>query len=217
MSSNYFQGLRVEPLLGRPFRDDEDRIGAEPAVIVSHRFWVNRLASDPRVLDRAIRVNNASTRIVGIAPAGFFGLRRQWPDIFTPPLDQGRVPARAAGRHRAGRERSQLVGSTGCRLAGDLDASARVQMAGLFRNMVISDGTKGIPELITLPGRRGFNALNARDANALWILMLLVGVLLLVVCTNVTNFFWRARSGGNTSPRCVSLSGRREHGSSGNI
>ena len=34
VSSNYFQGLRVVPLLGRPFRDDEDRIGAEP---VGHR------------------------------------------------------------------------------------------------------------------------------------------------------------------------------------
>ena len=91
MSSNYFQGLRVEPLLGRPFRDDEDRIGAEPAVIVSHRFWVNRLASDPRVLDRAIRVNNMPTRIVGIAPAGFFGLRAgQWPDIAAPSRSRSR-------------------------------------------------------------------------------------------------------------------------------
>lgn len=41
--------------------------------------------------------------------------------------------------------------------------------------------------MITLPGRRGFDALNARDADALWILMLLVGVLLLIVCANVAN------------------------------
>src|SRR5256885_10105314 len=29
---------------------------------------------------------------------------------------------------------------------------------------------------ISLPGRRGFDALNTKDASALWILMLLVGV-----------------------------------------
>ncbi len=37
------------------------------------------------------------------------------------------------------------------------------------------------------PGRRGMDALSATDANALWILMLLVGVLLLIVCANVAN------------------------------
>src|SRR2546429_8816722 len=46
---------------------------------------------------------------------------------------------------------------------------------------------KKIPELISLPGRRGFDALNTKDASALWILMLLVGVLLLIVCANVAN------------------------------
>ncbi len=77
-------------------------------------------------------------------------------------------------------------------------------MAGLFRNMVVSDGTRGTPELITLPGRRGFNALNARDTNALWILMLLVGVLLLVVCTNVTNLLL-ARSVGRQRESALRL------------
>ena len=122
VSSNYFQGLRVEPLLGRPFRDDEDRIGAEPAVVLSHRFWVNRLGRDPRVLDRTIRINNVPARIVGIAPVRV--LRAQSRPVaghVCPPLDQGRVPARAAGRHGAGRERSQLVGPTGWPVeAGDL-------------------------------------------------------------------------------------------------
>src|SRR5204862_1804986 len=62
--------------------------------------------------------------------------------------------------------------------------------AGLYRSLAaeaMNLEQKKIPELITLPGRRGFGALNATDAGALWILMLLVGVLLLIVCANVTN------------------------------
>lgn len=38
VSGNFFQGLGVSPVIGRPFREDEDRVGQEPVVIVSHRF-----------------------------------------------------------------------------------------------------------------------------------------------------------------------------------
>ena len=206
VSSNYFQGLRVAPMLGRPFRDDEDRIGAEPAVIVSHRFWVNRLGSDPRVLDRTIRINNVQARIVGIAPSGFFGLRAgQWPDMYVPlAIKVAFQPGQQAGTALAENDRNWWVRQVGRLKPGISDGAARVQMAGLFRNMVVSDGTRGTPELITLPGRRGFNALNARDTNALWILMLLVGVLLLVVCTNVTNLLL-ARSVGRQRESALRL------------
>ncbi len=71
------------------------------------------------------------------------------------------------------------------------EATARVEIAGLFRNLFVPEGKRiepsKIPEMVTLPGRRGFNALNPSDAKALWILMLLVGVLLLIVCANVAN------------------------------
>jgi predicted permease len=189
VSSNYFQGLGVAPLHGRPFRDDDDRIGVEPPVIVSHRFWVNRLARDPHVLDRTIRINNVPARIVGIAPAGFFGLRTgQWPDLYAPlSIKVAFQPGQQAGTALAENDRNWWVRQVGRLKPGVSEAAAGVQMAGLFRNMVASDGTTSTPELITLPGRRGVSALNARDTNALWILMLLVGVLLLVVCTNVTN------------------------------
>src|SRR5204863_5263342 len=63
VSSNFFQALGAMPIAGRPFRDDDDRVGEAPVVIVSHRFWTRRLAggADPSTslragaLDRIVR------------------------------------------------------------------------------------------------------------------------------------------------------------------
>jgi predicted permease len=196
VSGNFFQGLGALPVLGRPFRDDEDRAGQEPVVIVSHRFWTKRFGSlggDIAALDRNVRINNVSARIVGVAPAGFFGLRSgQWTDIYAPLA--AKVAFRTAsgsGASRVENDRDWWVRQVGRLKPGVPEAEATTQIAGLFRNMAVPEGVmveaKAIPELITLPGRRGFQALNPRDTRALWILMLLVGVLLLIVCANVAN------------------------------
>src|SRR5262249_46073801 len=81
VSSNFFQGLGAMPVAGRAFREEDDRVGQEAVVVVSHRFWKSRLGgSEP--WDRKLRINNIPARIVGVAPPGFFGLRTgQWVDF----------------------------------------------------------------------------------------------------------------------------------------
>jgi predicted permease len=169
VSHNFFQGLGVMPVLGRPFREEEDRAGAEQVVVVSHRFWMTYLGGSKEALERRIRINQTPARIIGVAPAGFFGLRAgQWNDVYVPMAmresDDGNWWVRQVGRLKDERD----------------EAAARAELASLFKKMAA-------PELITKPGRRGFNALNARDQRALWILVLLVAVLLLIVCVNVAN------------------------------
>ena len=43
VSANYFDALGVRPLIGRAFRDGEDRPGATPVLVLSYRFWRERL------------------------------------------------------------------------------------------------------------------------------------------------------------------------------
>jgi predicted permease len=210
VSSNFFQGLGSLPVIGRPFRDEEDRPGQEPVVIVSHRFWMSRLGSARDALDRTVRINNVPARIVGVAPPGFFGLRPgQWNDIYAPlAIRVAFRPVQSGGAPRGEDDSDWWVRQIGRLKTGVPEAAAKTQIGGLFRNLAVPEGAKiepkKIPELITLPGRRGFNALNARDAGALWILMLLVGVLLLIVCANVTNLML-ARSVGRQRESAVRL------------
>jgi predicted permease len=214
VSANFFQDLGVMPVAGRPFRDEEDRVGQEPVVIVSHRFWMRRFGGGHHTiedtLDRQIRVNNVPARIVGVAPAGFFGLRAgQWTDVYAPLAARVAFqPGKSGGAPRGEDDRDWWVRQVARLKPGSPETVARTQISALFRRLAVPEGTKveprKIPELITLPGRRGFNALSARDAGALWILMLLVGVLMLIVCANVANLLL-SRSVGRERESAVRL------------
>ncbi|NIN33846.1 MAG: hypothetical protein GTO60_01505, partial [Gammaproteobacteria bacterium] len=45
-SANYFSALGVDPIHGRTFLPEEERHGAEPVVVLSHRTW-QALGGDP--------------------------------------------------------------------------------------------------------------------------------------------------------------------------
>ena len=110
-------------------------------------------------LDRSVRVNNVSARIVGVAPPGFFGLRAgQWPDLYAPlAMKVAFQPNQNSAAPRGEDDGNWWVRQVGRLKPGVSETAARTQIGGLFRNMVVPDGTSKIPELVTLPGRRGFD------------------------------------------------------------
>ena len=210
VSANFFQALGVSPVAGRAFRNEEDSVGAAPVVVVSSRLW-NRLSqSGASLLDRTVQINTAPVRIVGVAPPGFFGLQAgQWTDIYAPLAVRVALQSAPANNAPRGEDDTDWWVRQVARLKPDVsEPVARTQIAALFRGLAAPPtppaDPKAIPELITLPGRRGFAALNPRDTNALWILMLLVGVLLLIVCVNVANLLL-SRSVGRARESAVRL------------
>lgn len=73
-TGNYFKTLGIKPELGRFFTPAEDSApGANPVVVISDRYWRTRLASDPRVIGRAVKINGYSFTIIGVAPVSFLG------------------------------------------------------------------------------------------------------------------------------------------------
>ena len=83
-----FRLLRVPPLLGRAFTEEEAVLGKEKVVLLSYGLWQQMFAGDRSVVGRDLRLTGEPYKIVGVMPAGFeFGSRdtRLWvPFAFTP-------------------------------------------------------------------------------------------------------------------------------------
>jgi putative ABC transport system permease protein len=66
-----FPILGVQPILGRHFRAEDDRPGAEPVVMLSHEVWQRRYQGDPNIIGRSINVNGRPHTVAGVMPVGF--------------------------------------------------------------------------------------------------------------------------------------------------
>jgi predicted permease len=71
VTANFFTTLGAQAALGRTFHPDEERTGAERVVVLSHRFWVSRLAANPEIIGRALNLSGRSFTIVGVMPDAF--------------------------------------------------------------------------------------------------------------------------------------------------
>jgi predicted permease len=74
VTANYFTLLGVPAVLGRTFvPEDETAPGANPVVVLSHRFW-QRLGARP-VLGASLVIGPRSYTVVGVTAPGFAGTR----------------------------------------------------------------------------------------------------------------------------------------------
>lgn len=74
VTGNYFDVMRVTPLLGRSFLPEEDATdGTHPVVVLGYHYWESRYASDPSIVGGEIRINGRPYTVVGVAPESFRG------------------------------------------------------------------------------------------------------------------------------------------------
>src|SRR5262245_53647570 len=75
VTGNFFSGLGVTPILGRTIeRGEGERTGSENVVVLGYSFWQRRFGGDPSVVGEIVRVDGQASRIIGVAPPGFYGL-----------------------------------------------------------------------------------------------------------------------------------------------
>ena len=71
VTANFLPLLRVGLQRGRDFYVEEEKRGAQPAVIISHQFWQNRLGGGEDVLGGRLTLNGKPSTIIGVLPPGF--------------------------------------------------------------------------------------------------------------------------------------------------
>jgi len=86
VSANYFTTLGVIPARGRLLEPADDRPGADPVFVMSHRAWQTRFGGNPAVVGAAFLVLGKPMTLVGISDALFFGetVRPDPPAIWLP-------------------------------------------------------------------------------------------------------------------------------------
>ncbi len=85
VSPEYFSVLGVKAQRGRVLSAASDRPGDAPVVVITDRFWRNRLNSSPDALGQTLRLNGQPATIVGITPKDFKGALPSVPtELFVP-------------------------------------------------------------------------------------------------------------------------------------
>jgi predicted permease len=85
VSPDYFSVLGMDAQRGRLLSTDLDKTGAVPSVVVSDRYWRNRLNADPDAIGQTIHLNGQPATIVGITPRKFDGALTANPaELFVP-------------------------------------------------------------------------------------------------------------------------------------
>jgi len=88
VSASFFSVLGIKPVVGRLFRPEEDRVGAQPVAIISGGFWKREFGSSPAAVGKTLDLNGAGYTIVGVIPASFrYEVSSNYqphPDVFVP-------------------------------------------------------------------------------------------------------------------------------------
>jgi len=89
VTGNVFDVLGVKAQAGHLLSASDDNLASAYPAVLSGAFWAKHFGSDPSALGRFITVNDTPIRIIGVAPASFFGVAPgNRPDVWLPAAAQ---------------------------------------------------------------------------------------------------------------------------------
>ena len=73
-TEDYFDLLGVRAERGRTFHVSDDHgPDSDPYIVLGHRFWKQKFASDPNVVGKTVQINDHPFTVIGVAPRNFNG------------------------------------------------------------------------------------------------------------------------------------------------
>lgn len=183
ISANFFDVLGVKPLVGRTFSAEEDRLGGDPAVMISERLWRRKFGADPSIVGQRAILDDVGRTIVGVVPDNFHLKIHNFQnymlnDIYTPvgefPDKRFRDRASAWGMNAIGRLKP---GVSSEQARQDLDRISH-ELAAQYPDL---DSNKGIAMIAMREEVVG------EVRPVLFLLLGAVGFVLLIACVNIAN------------------------------
>src|SRR6266403_3178206 len=198
VTGSYFSTLGVGALGGRVFTPEDDRPGAPPVAVLSHRVWQTSYASDPSVVGSTFVVEGHPVTVIGVAPPGFFGetLESDPPHMWVPLQLEPMI-------NREGSLLRQPV-SAWLRMIGRLRSGASIdgmapRLTGVLRQWLQNDSgypsnwmddvIRMLPKQVVnvIPAGAGVAMMKEEYGRSLQILLSVCGLVLLIACSNVAN------------------------------
>jgi predicted permease len=192
VSGNFFSGLTVRMERGRGFTR-EDEANHAPIAVLSYDYWTRSFARDPEIAGQTVYIKGIPFTVVGVTARGFKGIEPATSTDFWIPL-QNRPELNAWGMPA---EYETLYGTSKwwcfrmmARLRpGVSPAQAQKALSGTFAAVVKQTVGDFDPRewkpLLDFVSARGIGGYNEEYRTPVGILMGLVGLVLLIACTNV--------------------------------
>ncbi len=192
VTGNYFALLGVEAEIGRTLLPEDDVTeGAHPVVMLDHGYWQRAYGGDPDVVGQEVRLGGRAYTIVGVAPEDYGGtFRGIVPSVIAPTMMVNELDP---GEESALENRGSHSVFVKARLRpGVTMAHAQTAVEGVAAHL-----TESAPVDWDLDA--GFTLVPTKDVivippfdrfirAAAWLLMVVVGLVLLMACTNLASF-----------------------------
>jgi len=196
VSGSYFLTLGVGAALGRVLTSEDDRRGCAGVAMLSEGFWQKEYGGSSGVIGKTIRLSDQPFEIAGVVRAGFPGLDvGSAPSVFVPICTEPLFHPGGAPNNLDARSTWWLdvIG----RLKPDVSlAQARARLNTLAPGIFEATQPTGLRaeslerykryRFAVRPAPSGFSDIR-KYQDALWTLMLGVGLVLLIACANVAN------------------------------
>jgi predicted permease len=190
VSGNYFQLLGVDATLGRMLLPEDDvNRGGHAVVVLGHGYWQTAFGASPAVIDRQLRIGGRSYTIVGVAPAGFHGtLTGLTPAFYAPTAMVEELlgaPTLDDRRNHSLFVKARLRDGVGLPQA---EAAVDRVAAALTRDAIPGWDRTARFALVPVRDVLLYPPLDQYIRGSAWLLAVVVGLVLLLACTNLASF-----------------------------
>lgn len=176
-----FEALGVQPMLGRLFNTDEGLSGRNHVALITASFWRTRFQRTPRILGRALIINNQPYTIIGVIPDVIPGWinasynQRRPVALWEPFLP---LPDVWSEQSRGGRG----FGTIGLLKPGVRREEAQADLARIARNLAATYPVDRDMRVQVVP----LQYMRSGDLKPMLLMMMgAVGLILLIACSNL--------------------------------